>query len=185
MQGVAELEELVDKPGTTPGTWFYLLHFIRLPSLMRCGLATGPLVRKSMMLTVFRVRVRPAYLREALLSRINPILWHTVASFLVFTSPLAATTVGGLLETLTVSNSAEFRSFLLDVCMDAPESTTNSLSSGFILDGAGRHDSLVSEKKVALSVSLSFTIFLANLHASPRAQRIFPCDGALFSGMFA
>ena len=57
------------------------------------------------------------------------------------------------------------------MCMLAPESTRNSLSSGFIADGAGRHYSLVGEKRVTLSVSLSFKIFLANLHASPRTHR--------------
>ena len=36
------------------------------------------------------------------------------------------------------------------MCIDA---TTNSLSSGFITDGAGRYHSLVGEKKVALSSS--------------------------------
>ena len=35
--GVAELEEPVDRPGTTIGTKFAVLHFIRLPSLMSCG----------------------------------------------------------------------------------------------------------------------------------------------------
>ena len=35
--GAAELEEPVDEPGTTIGTWFAVLHFIRLPSLMSCG----------------------------------------------------------------------------------------------------------------------------------------------------
>ena len=35
--GVAELEEPVDKPETTVGTKFAVLHFIRLPSLMSCG----------------------------------------------------------------------------------------------------------------------------------------------------
>ena len=97
------------------------------------------------------------------------------------------------------------------MCIDAPESTTNSLSSGFIKDGAGTHHS-VGEKKVALSFSLSFETFLSNLHASPRAHRsrlsvsswdlssnfeanglrwrrtltwIFPSDGPLFSRMFA
>ena len=57
------------------------------------------------------------------------------------------------------------------MCTLAPESTTNSLSSSFITDGAGRHHSLASEKKVAVSVSLGFQMFLDNLHASPRAHR--------------
>ena len=30
-------EELVDKPGTTIGTKFSVLHCIRIPFLMRCG----------------------------------------------------------------------------------------------------------------------------------------------------
>ena len=35
--GVAELEDLVDKPGTKIGTQFSVLHCIRLPSSMSCG----------------------------------------------------------------------------------------------------------------------------------------------------
>ena len=35
--GVVELEEPVDKPGTTIGTQFSVLHCIRLPSLTSCG----------------------------------------------------------------------------------------------------------------------------------------------------
>ena len=45
------------------------------------------------------------------------------------------------------------------MCIDTPESTTVFVSSSFFKDGAGRHHSLVGEKKVALSVSLSFKIF--------------------------
>ena len=35
--GEDELEEPVDKPGTTIGTLFAVLHFIRPPSTMSCG----------------------------------------------------------------------------------------------------------------------------------------------------
>ena len=35
--GVAELEELVDRPGTTNGTQFAVMHSIFLPFLMRRG----------------------------------------------------------------------------------------------------------------------------------------------------
>ena len=42
--------------------------------------------------------------------------------------------------------------------MLAPESTTISLSSGFMADGTGQLHSLVGEKKVALFVSSSFEI---------------------------
>ena len=34
---VDELEEVLDKPGTTIGTKFSVLHCIRIPFLMRCG----------------------------------------------------------------------------------------------------------------------------------------------------
>ena len=33
-----DAEEELDKPGTTIGTKFSVLHSIRIPSLMRCGL---------------------------------------------------------------------------------------------------------------------------------------------------
>ena len=46
--------------------------------------------------------------------------------------------------------SASFKSFLLIICIDAPESTTNSRSSGLRFDGAGRHLFSEGEKNVAL-----------------------------------
>ena len=54
-------------------------------------------------------------------------------------------TVVGFLDSLTVSISSECRSFLLNMCMDAPESTTNSLSSGFVEDDAVKHRTSESE----------------------------------------
>ena len=38
--------------------------------------------------------------------------------------------------------------FLLIMCIDAPESTTNSLSSGLVVDGEGRHQFSKGEKNV-------------------------------------
>ena len=64
--GENELEELVHRPGTTQS--------IFLPFLMRSGF--GPLVqwKKTRDLRrVFRVKELQVYLREALLSPINPI----------------------------------------------------------------------------------------------------------------
>ena len=98
-------------------------------------------------------------------------LTKTVGSSFVCTSPLAVITVVGLFEVVTVSNSAEFKSFLLIMCIDAPESTTNSLSSSSIFDGEGRHHFSVSEKKVDSCFSFSFRIFFASLHAASRAHR--------------
>ena len=51
-----------------------------------------------------------------------------------------------------VSISASLKSFLLIMCIDAPESTTNSRSSGLRVD-AGRHLFPEGEKNVALSCS--------------------------------
>ena len=66
-------------------------------------------------------------------------LTYTVASSCVCTSPLAIMTVVGLHDFVKVSISAEFKSFVLIMCIDATESTTNSRSSGFRVDGEGRH----------------------------------------------
>ena len=62
----------------------------------------------------FLATILLAYPRGLLLSRKNPIFWHTVASSLVCTLPLAVKTVVGLLDVVTVSNSAEFKSFFAD-----------------------------------------------------------------------
>ena len=79
-------------------------------------------------------------------------LTYTIASSCVCISPLAVITVVGLHDFVKVSISALLRSFLLIMCIDAPESTTNSLSSGFNVD-AGRHLFSGDEKNVALSSS--------------------------------
>ena len=93
---------------------------------------------------VFRMRERPVYLREALLSRIKSNFWHTRSLFLLFAlRRWRQQPSSDFLDT----NSAELRPFQLIMCIDGPESTTNSLSSGFIADGAGKHHSLVCEKR--------------------------------------
>ena len=53
----------------------------------------------------------------------------TVAFSFVSTSSFAVTTFVGVLDTRAVSNSAAFKSFFLSMCIDDPDSTTNSLSS--------------------------------------------------------
>ena len=71
-----------------------------------------------------------------------------------------------------VSISVLLKSFLLIMCIDAPESTTNSRSSGLRVDGAGRHLFSEGEKNVALSRSFNADTFLASFHAASRA----PCS---------
>ena len=90
--------------------------------------------------------------------------------FIFCTSPLAVFTVVGLLDVVTVSNSTEFKFFLLIMCIDAPESTKNYLSSGLLVD-AGRHLFSEGEKNGVLCFSLIFRMFLASLHAASRAHR--------------
>ena len=80
-------------------------------------------------------------------------------------------TIVGLHDFVKVSISAEFKSFLLIMCIDAPESTTNSRSSGLRVD-AGRHLFSEGEKNIALSCSSNFDTLLASFHAASRA----PCS---------
>ena len=70
-----------------------------------------------------------------------------------------------------MSSSAEFRTFLLSMCIEAPESTTISLSSSFVEDGAGDDQTSEDEQNVASSFASSFWILLAISHASLRAHR--------------
>ena len=73
----------------------------------------------------------------------------------VCTSPLAVVAVIGLLDVVTVSILAEFTSFSQIMCVDAPESTTNSLSSGLRVH-AGRHLFSEGEKNAVLFFSFNF-----------------------------
>ena len=82
-------------------------------------------------------------------------------------------TIEGLHDFVKVSMSASLKSFLLIMCIDAPESTTNSLSSGLRID-AGRHLFSEGEKNVALSCSFNFNTFLASFHAASRAPCLLP-----------
>ena len=65
-----------------------------------------------------------------------------------------------------MSSSAEFRSFLLSVFIDAPDSIANPLSSGFVEDGAGNDQTSDGEWNVALSFPLSLWTLQVISHAS-------------------
>ena len=62
-------------------------------------------------------------------------------------------TVVGLFDVVKISNSAEFKPFLLIICIDAPESTTKSLSSGLSVD-AGKHQFEGEKNAVLVSPSI-------------------------------
>ena len=73
-----------------------------------------------------------------------------------------------------VSSSSEIKSFLLSMCIDALESTTNSLTSGLFEDGAGNDQTSDGEKNVVLSVSLSLWTFFKKVPCL-LCGRIFGC----------
>ena len=75
-------------------------------------------------------------------------------------------TIVGLHDFVKVSISASLKSFLLIMCIDAPESTTNSRSSGLRVD-AGRHLFSEGAKNAALFFSFNFGIlFVRRLESS-------------------
>ena len=59
-----------------------------------------------------------------------------------------------------MSSSDEIKSFLLRMCIAAPESTKNSCSSGFFEEGASITHTSVREWNVALSLVLGWRIVL-------------------------
>ena len=99
-------------------------------------------------------------------------LTYTVASSCVCTSPVAVMTIVGLHDFVKVSISASFKSFLLIMCIDALESTTNSRSSGLRVD-ASKHLFSGGEKNVAL-FSINFNTLLASLHAGFTGTLLLP-----------
>ena len=177
LEGVFEVDEdpedELDNPGTTIGTKFSVLQGIRIPFLMRCGF--WPLIHSFEY--PFSSQSFPSdntagvFSRTFIVKNISNSLTYTIASSCVCTSPLAITTIVGLHDFVKVSISASLKSFLLIICIDAPESTTNSRSSGLRVD-AGKHLFSEGEKNVALSCSFNLNTLLASFHAASRA----PCS---------
>ena len=109
--------------------------------------------------------------RTLIVKNISNSLTYTIVSSCVYTSPLAVMTIVGLHDFVKVSISALLKSFVLIMCIDAPESTTNSLSSSLRFNGAGRHLFSEGEKNAALFFFFHFRMLLASLHAASRAHR--------------
>ena len=172
--GVAdELDEerAADRPGTTIHTQSSASRWIRTHSYT-CFLAIGPLLWISVNLEELSEREHCSrifddfYSQESIqFSDVKMSPLHASALF-----PLAVMTVVGHLEIITISTSAEFKSFLLIMSTDASESTTNSLSSSLILNGEERHHFSVIEKNAALCFSFNSRLFFASLHTASRAQ---------------
>ena len=168
-----DAEEELDKPGTTIGTKFSVMQIIRIPSFMRCGF--WPLIHSWEY--PFLSQSFPSDNTAGVLSRTVKVknfsysLTYTIASSCVCTSPLAVMTIVGLHDFVKVSISASLQSFLLIMCIDAPESTTNSRSSNFRVD-ASKHLFSDAVKNVALWCSFNFNTLLNSFHAASRA----PCS---------
>ena len=135
-------------------------------------LTVDPLIRKPFSSQSFPSdKTAGVFSRTFIVQNISNSLTYTVASSCVCTSPLAVMTIVGLHDFVKVSISASLRSFLLIMCINAPESTTNSLSSGLRFD-AGKHLFSEGQKNAALFSSSNFRTLLASLHAASRA----PCS---------
>ena len=89
-----------------------------------------------------------------------------MASSCICTSPLAVFTVVELLDVVTVSNSAEFKSFLL-IIVHRRSGVYNKFSFLCLrVDGEGRHQFSEGEKIAVLFFSFNFKICLASFHAA-------------------
>ena len=97
---------------------------------------------------------------------------------------LLAITVG-FLDFRRGSGSPELQSFLLSMCIDAPESTTSSRSSGDFGVGAGVALASLEEYNVASPVFLRLLTFFATSHASLGAQILAHTDCVLEVRTFA
>ena len=162
LEGVIEVEgwepeeNLVDKPGTTIGRKYSLLHCIRIPLLMRC--VFWPLIHSKEY--PFSSQSFPSANTAGVFSRTFVVKNFSNSSTYCCLFMRLHFSIGGYDYPRTtrfrqgIHISASLTSFLLIMCIDAPESTTNS-SSGFNAD-AGRHLISEGEKNVALSWSLNF-----------------------------
>ena len=172
---VNELEEVADKPGNMTS----VLHCIRIPLLMRCDF--WPLIHSyeypCSSQSFPSDKTAGVSSRNFIVKNTPNSLTLTVAFSFVCTSPLTVITIEGLHDFVKVSISESFKSFLLVICIDASESTTNSRSSGLRVD-AGRHLCYESEKNVALWCSFNLNTFLVSFHAASRAHR--SCHSVFF-----
>ena len=105
--------------------------------------------------------------RTFIVKNISNSFTYTIAFSCVCTSPLAVMTIVGLHDFVKVSISASLKSFLLIICIDAPESTTSSRFSGLRFD-AGRHLFSEGEKNVALWCSFVLKTLMASFHDASR-----------------
>ena len=124
-------------PGTTRGTKLSLLHSIVFSSLVNRDFRG---LRR-----VFQAREQQAFLRVIAQSRTDLDRERTLVFLRLYAlSPGRGKSHMFFLDLRKVSNSSELKFFLLTVCIDAPDTTTNSRSSGLfevrftLLDNSSR-----------------------------------------------
>ena len=131
--------ELDDNPGTTIGTKCSVLHKILFPIFGQMWFLTaGPLIGKkcsSQTLANDRTASVPSSICRVTKSSRWLNIYRCFLVRLHFSTGCYYRC--GFPEFSRVSSSPELKSFLLSMCIDAPESTTNSRSSGFFEEGAG------------------------------------------------
>ena len=101
----------------------------------------------------FRARRLLAYSRGLSWSRIYPFFDANCGLSMRLHFSIGGYDYRGLHDFVKVSISAELKSFLLIMCIDALESTANSRSSGLRVDGAGRHQFSEGEKNAVFIFS--------------------------------
>ena len=121
-------EELAEKPGTTIGMKFSVLHCIRNTVFLWDVVFDHWSIRRNARFhrKVFRAITLLPCSPGLSLSRIYPILWHTQLLLLAFALHHWRLTVVGLHDFVKVSISASLKSFLLIRCIDAPEAMIGS-----------------------------------------------------------
>ena len=120
--------------------------------------------------TVFQAIELQAYLREICTVTKRSRSWtKTCASSFVCTSPLAVTTTVGFLDLQRVSSSSEPSSLLLSMFIEAPESTTNSRSSGDFWN-MRRCSKFSRRVKRSFVRKLELVIFSPNATLTPQAH---------------
>ena len=125
-------DELADKPGTTIRTKFSVLHCVWIPFFVKCGF--WPLIHSKN--TRFH---RKGFRAIILLACFEDFHSQEFSNSLTYT--VASSCVSGGYDyhrTTRIRQKHLSSPFLLIICIDAPESTTNSRSSGLRLD-ASKH----------------------------------------------
>ena len=134
--------ELDDSPATSKGTKFSVLQEVCFPVLGHTWLATaGPLMSVTVLFAKLAKGQCGRNVFEQLHSDENMKIMHINFRFFI---RLDCHHCYGGSDLLRASNSPELKSFLLNICMEAPESITNCNSSGLFEEGAGIRTYLVS-----------------------------------------